>query len=322
MAFRFRLDEPIQKGFRRIGLEQIERARRQLSARLEPATEIHETRKCLKRIRALLRLGRVGLGEEVFKEENARFRDIAAALAPARDVHVLLETIVRLESEATATMRPALAELKTAISTGHAPRPVDAATTLATALTDLERAQRRMKRLRIAPDTFEALALGLTHSYRRAVKAFDAAYATGDDEAFHEWRKGVQAQWRHMQLLSRLWPEVIDARIAAARELSQFLGDDHDLSVLRVALTGEGGARLKSDQVRAISQMIASRQHALRAAAKPRGLKLFAESAKAHGKHMTALWGAAVAMSREDAKEKDAEPAQMLRPRQPAIARI
>lgn len=321
MAFRFRLEEPIQKGFRRIGLEQIERARRQLSAHLDPATEIHEARKCMKRLRALLRLGREGLGEDIFKAENARFRDIAATLAPARDDHVLLQTIVRLESEASNAVRPALVMLKAAVVDGRTPRSTDAEQSIASAMADLDRAQRRMKRLRIAPDAFATLVLGLMKSYRRALKAFDAAYATGSDESFHEWRKGVQAHWRHMQLLSRLWPDLIEARVAAARELSQILGDDHDLAILRQALAALPDNRLEPGHARDIGRLIDTQQQGLRAAAKPRGQKLFAESAKAHGRRMAAMWEAAVAIGRQDAKHKDADPVQRLHPAQPAAAR-
>ena len=77
MAFRFKLNEPVQKGFRRIALEQIERAERELSASENAEVATHETRKCIKRVRALLRIGRPGLGEPVYRSENARMREIA-----------------------------------------------------------------------------------------------------------------------------------------------------------------------------------------------------------------------------------------------------
>ena len=84
MAFRFKLGESIEKGFRRIGLEQIDRATVQISGAEDPAKGVHELRKSMKRIRALLRLVRSGLGDTVFKAENARYRDIASGVAGAR----------------------------------------------------------------------------------------------------------------------------------------------------------------------------------------------------------------------------------------------
>lgn len=321
MAFRFRLDEPIQKEFRRIGLEQIDRARRELSARADAATEIHEARKCMKRIRALLRLGRVGLGDAVFRVENARFRAIAAGLAPARDGHVLLQTIVKLEAEGTQSeVQSALVDLKAAVLAQHA-EPAAAEQDVTTAVVELDRAARRFKRLRMEPDDFPTLALGLKRSYRRGLEWLHAAYAENTDEGYHEWRKTVQAHWRHMQLLSRMWPALIDARIAAARELSQILGDDHDLALLRHSLDTPRSAALGRPALTEIERLIGARQTALRALARPRGQMIFAERAKAHGRRIVATWNAAVAKSREDAGSEETGAAGTLTLAMPAQTR-
>lgn len=309
MAFRFRLDEPIQKEFRRIGMDQIERARRQLAAGADPATEVHEARKCIKRIRALLRLGREGLGGAVFRAENARFRSIAAMLAPARDSHVLAETLSALDADASAGQREALARFKTALAAATpASKPAEGQGGVnADALVALDRALRRFRRLDLKPDNFSVLAAGMTRSYRRGVIAFEAAYATESDEAFHDWRKAVQAHWRHMQLISRAWPALIEARVVAARALSQILGDDHDLALVRQRLESLPGGTLDAGDTREITRMIADRQRDLRARARPRGHMIFAERPKAHGRWITALWKAAVARERIEA-EAPAEP--------------
>ena len=112
MAFRFKLNEPVEKGFRRIGLEQIERAERELSASESLEVATHETRKSLKRIRALLRLVRPGLGDTVYRTENARFRDIGALLSSARDSDVLLQTVTKLETLPGEVANAALAAAK------------------------------------------------------------------------------------------------------------------------------------------------------------------------------------------------------------------
>jgi hypothetical protein len=283
MAFRFRLDEPIEKGFRRIGAEQIERARRQLSAGADPATEIHEARKCMKRVRALLRLGREGLGETVFRAENAHFRSIAGLLASARDDHVLLETIVKLtaETEDRATT-PALHRLKETLIAQRSETADDTAVSgRAEADATLERALRRFKRLRLAPDGFATLERGLVRNYRKGLERRDVAYAENTDDAFHEWRKCVQAHWRHMALLSRAWPAMFEAEIEAARRLSQILGDDHDLALLRIKLAALPPDTLLAGDVEKVERLIATRQTALRRAARPQGDIIFAERPKA-----------------------------------------
>ncbi len=305
MAFRFKLDEPIAENFHRIGLEQIQRARKQLDANVAPETEIHEARKSIKRIRALLRLAREGLGDRVFRAENARFRTIAARLAPARDDHVILQTILLLETHADGEARAALTRLRAAVIAHGNGSLQERGQGIAEANTALERAARRFRRLAIQPDDFATLAKGLTRSYRRGLKWFAQAYAENSDEAFHEWRKCVQAHWRHMSLLSKVWPAVFEARVAAARELSQILGDDHDLAILKARLPMLPAGTLSDEEARVIEQMVLLRQHILRRAAVPRGQLLYAEKAKAHGRWILALWEAATALRREHAESEN-----------------
>ena len=66
-------------------------------------------------------------------------------------------------------------------------------------------------------------------------------------ERLHEWRKRVKDLWYHHTLLRALWPPVMQAVGDEAHELSDRLGDDHDLAMLldwaREHCRGAGGAR-------------------------------------------------------------------------------
>ncbi|AHB48780.1 metal-chelation protein CHAD [Hyphomicrobium nitrativorans NL23] len=316
MAFRFRLHEPITKDFRRIGTEQIERALGQLAAGVDVATEVHEARKCLKRLRALLRLGREGLGEEVFQTENARFREIAGRLSSVRDDHVVIETLVQLEAttaddEARAALRRArgaFLDARAAEDGGAAGGAVDPAT-LSDVRADLTAALKSFRDLKLSPKSTSTLVAGLLRVYRRGRKSLVTAYATGDDEDFHTFRKAVQAHWRHMALLTRLWPDMFEARVAAARELSQILGDDHDLALLKTRLAALDAGTLSDAEIETVLTVIAARQHMLRRLAEPRGDMLFAASPKAHGHWIATLWDAAAAKAAIDAEaEKSGHP--------------
>jgi len=324
MAFRFRLDEPIEKGFRRIGAEQIERARRQLQANADPATEIHEARKCMKRIRALLRLGRDSLGDAVYHAENAHFRAIAATLSSARDGHVIVATIVKLAAETQSqAASQALARLKEAVLAQSPETSARAAAERAEADAGLERALQRFRRMQVSPDTFATLEQGLVLNRRKALARRDVAYAERSDEAFHNWRKRVQTHWRHMALLSRAWPALFEAEIDAARHLSQMLGDDHDLALLRIRLGTLAPETLPAADAEQIEGLIAARQAALRRAAKPQSDVIFAERPKAHGRRISGIWHGAVATVQEKKALKDeaSAPAKEARARTPAVGR-
>lgn len=293
MAYRFKLDEPIAKGLRRIGLEQIERALRHQTGSGNRAVAVHETRKCLKRIRALLRLARPGLDDETFRRENVRFRSIAALLSNARDNQVLLETVLKLEHEASAAGLEFLEALRATLlkENGKHELPGEARIEEATHL--LGEASEAFECLALEPAGFSVIERGLETCYRKGRHALAAAYDDGSDETFHEWRKAVQLHWRHMQLLSRGWPEMFAVRVAAARQLSQILGDDHDLSMLVAYLAGPSVAHLSETEAQELGRIATERQMELRREAAPRGEQLFAEGANGFSRHTALIWKAA-----------------------------
>ena len=86
------------------------------------------------------------------------------------------------------------------------------------------------------------LAPGLERTYKRGRARFSDVRRDPSPENVHEWRKRVKDLWYHLRLLRDSWPEVLGAVSDQAHELSDLLGDHHDLSVLapgsaRVALT-------------------------------------------------------------------------------------
>lgn len=308
MAFRFRLAETFEEGCQRIAREQIERAQAQLKGPDDPVIAVHETRKSLKRLRALLRLIRPALGVSAFHHENAQLREIARILSSARDRHVLLETVAKLEAAAgfpKKCLGQAVREALTA--TNGEQSPIFEGAALRQAQARLTEAKRRLARLRLSGHGFEVVGPGLEASYRRARRAFRSAYVELTDETFHEWRKGAQQHWRHMLLLTRAWPASLAARASEARSLSQILGDDHDLAMLIAFVRSDAGARLGEDAA-TIENLARRRQQELREIAHPKGLRLFAESPNALHHSIAAAWDAAVAL-KEREPDEEASPA-------------
>jgi len=295
MAFRFKLGEPFDEGCRRISVEQIDRARAILRGNGDEAAAVHETRKSLKRLRALLRLIRPAIGEETFKAENHELRDVGLSLSGARDRHVLGETLDKLLSASNLSPKSAEALRKRlGPPDGHGtPLAMDAAHER------LAAARERLGALPIGGSDFDIVGRGLERSYRRARRAFADAYRTPSDEAFHEWRKGAQAHWRQMLLLSRAWPDYLGARAAEARTLSQILGDDHDLALLVEFARSQPGA--VSEQAEQVEAAARARQGELRQMARPRGERLFAASPKRLRRSVETFWQSAEAL-------KDVEP--------------
>ena len=167
---------------------------------------------------------------------------------------------------------------------------------IAEALEKLLKSAKSFRRLKVGGGGFDIVEGGLKRSYGKALKNFNAAYANPHDEAFHDWRKTVQQHWRHMALVSRAWPDHFACRVTAARALSQLLGDDHDLAMLRVHLSTLPTSRLPAMHVSEIERLATARQQELRAEAAPRGRQLFVEGAKGHSRRVAEIWRAAQEM--------------------------
>ena len=299
-GFRFKKKEDFRTGFHRIAAEQVARALIDWE-QADNAVAVHETRKCLKRLRSLLRLVRPVLASRDFKKENARLRDIARALSASRDTQVMLETIALLRTEAGSAERSALDLLRTQVTPARAGKKSgDQAPTSARIATALKDVSEHLKRLRLEATNFDVVAPGFERSYRKGRKALAAMQAAYDEEASHEWRKRVQAHWRQLSLLSAAWPEFFEARIALARRLSDVLGQDHDLAVLYAYVLGPARQVLGSKGMAAVTGLIEMRQADLRRQALHDGTVLYADGPSGLRKRVRRYWDIAAKRSKSE----------------------
>lgn len=289
MAYRFKLDESLAKGFRRIAREQISRALSELGPSDVPPSGVHESRKTMKRLRALLRLVRPQIGDKAFKARNTGLRDASQLLTSQREHQVLSETIAKLEAihgEAGATIlssfKKAIEGSASAAQTSLAPEAAENLRAL------LEKEGRRLEKLKLKGDGFQLLAPGLEQNYDKGRRALSKAYKSPSSDQFHDLRKTVQWHWRHMALLSRAWPEYFDVRIQAARELSQILGDDHDMAMLQIA--AKSLSKSRGEDFGPVIRLSCARQEELRADCFDRARRLYAEQPEDFVRRMETYW--------------------------------
>ena len=82
----------------------------------------------------------------------------------------------------------------------------------------------------------EVLARGVARTYGRAVRALEAATASGHTEDWHDLRKRIKYHRMHVQLMSPAWPGDMALRAQVADLAGEALGDDHDLDALETLL--------------------------------------------------------------------------------------
>jgi CHAD domain-containing protein len=288
MPYRFKIDEPIEAGFRRIAAEEITAALTELEGGHVHAKNVHECRKCLKRLRSLVRLAAGSIGTEKARRRTKSLGAIARLLSARRDQTVIAETIAKLSKD-TSDAAAALAPLKASWpSTGNIESESLDPEIAGKARTALLKEAKKLQRAKFQKRGFAALTDGLDASYRQGRHALADAYDEGSDEAFHDLRKAVQWHWRQMSLLAKAWPQEFDARIDEARDLSQLLGEDHDLAML-VAATAECEKMSSAEKDAAIA-FCRQQQQVLRATVERRAARLFSEKPKAFVRRVRDYW--------------------------------
>jgi hypothetical protein len=83
-----------------------------------------------------------------------------------------------------------------------------------------------------------SLAEGFAKIYKKGRRARRRAEREPSAENFHELRKRAKDLWHASQLLEAICPGKFKPQAKEAHRLSDLLGDDHDLSVLRVYVRG------------------------------------------------------------------------------------
>ena len=230
-------DETVPDGVRRIARSQIEAGVDLLRSDGDRETAVHETRKSIKRTRALLRLARGDLEAATYRFENDTLRNIARRLAVARDSQVMVETLEAVRKRFSAEMpRGQLESFRSTLLSEHeeAQRRLETDQRLLdSAIRQLEATRARIPGWTLEHDDFRALAPGLRRIHRRGRRASKEARREPSTENLHQLRKRAKDLWYATQILRNAAPSRLKKLRRGAHELSDLLGEDHDLALLR-----------------------------------------------------------------------------------------
>ena len=298
MSYKFKVTETFAKGLRRISAEQINQVGQCLAAEGDVHKGVHEARKTLKRLRALIALFRGAIDDHMRRDLDERLRDIARSLAGTREIQALLDSIGTLhERFGEAAAQPALARLSADLEAQLAAAEAARAKlpTPAALRDDLAAVADKMQDLSVSARDFEAIRDGLEHTYRKARHWHARAYGERSnelmpDETFHEWRKHLQRHWRQMQLVSAAWPADMKLRVQISHALAETIGKDHDLAVLDAHIARAGRQLGSPSQLKACRAMCRRLQEELRVGARLEGKRLFLEPPGAFSERLRRYW--------------------------------
>lgn len=272
--------EQLGAGLQRMALEQSDVVLEQLAATEDGDVRhaVHESRKAIKRLRAIIRLLEGELGTRACEREQDALRGAAALMAGARDAEVLLETLeqlVRREPRRLAGRAGVVSvRLALAAERDRAERELLAPSQRLRASDEIRLFRARAAAWELtAGDGIAVLEPGLRRIYGQGRRRLRRAAGKGGGRMrrMHQLRKRVKDLRYAAEVMQRSGARETTgarriARIARrADRLGEVLGEEHDLAVLGewIELHGAGAGAGRGTR-RRLTRAIAKRRARLR----------------------------------------------------------
>jgi len=259
------------------------------------ARTVHEIRKALKRLRALLRLLEHELGSKAYARESEALRAIAGRLSGARDAQVMLSTLDALMERHPRKLgrNGGVRRLRKRLRAEHTlmqRRTLGDPGTRAALLAELQALRLRVEAWSLPQRPGMQL---VQHDLRRVYGQGRRRYrrvlrGTGEQMVtMHRWRKRVKdLRYAGEMLAGEGSPERLHKLGHRADSLGELLGEDHDLALfaqhLRAGARKHGSRtwRTRRKTRRLLLAAIAKRRRKLRKRALRDGAKLYSRSPK------------------------------------------
>lgn len=288
METRFERHESLADGVPRLLAEGLGAALGELH---RPAAErdaaVHECRKRLKMLRALVRLARADMRDGVFRRWNEGLRDAGRALAPARDAAALVECLDGIlaspdldpaDAAALEAGREQLSVRSGAAADESSGTGIPAAKArLIALLNGLETSPLRGRE----PERKVVLE-GLRSSHGAARRAWKKVAAGGGVAEAHAWRKRAKDLRYQVDLLGEAWPAVCAALESELHRLTDALGLANDLAAVEAALGAGADPRAAA--------LLAARRDAALAEALALGALLHGERPRRAAARLAGWW--------------------------------
>ncbi len=229
--FRIRRRRPLQKSLRHLFGVLVERAEKELTlSPLLPAA-VHEARKSVKRLRAMVSLVASDMGDEAARFDRT-LRDINRALSATRDATVALATLDGLALSVGNGLANDFSVCRAALDRRLArvsERELDVRREV---VTPLQRLQQRWRKWVWSDDEWRILEPNLRRVYRQGRRQYRDIAAGAPAEALHDLRKDVKGTQYHFEFLTPIAPQRLQSEHDEWERLADALGNHHDLWVL------------------------------------------------------------------------------------------
>ncbi|MCU4154885.1 CHAD domain-containing protein [Carboxylicivirga sp. A043] len=293
--YRFAIDnqEELQEGITRVLKEQYAFIRYHTTIPNDIDTSVHEIRKAIKRIRAILRLVRWDIGEELYQSENMRFRDLGRQLSQLRDYHVIITYLAEnFEAEELRIPEENFINLINHLNSkkeAELKRLVDNQT-LETIREQMDISTSELNEFSfdyLGPHTIRQ---GTTNTYSQCLNKISESQLKLDDHPLHELRKRVKYLLNQMILIQEVWPEFFKNYSTSLKEASDLLGDDHNIAESVTLIDSLSEDVISRENKNSLIDSFRSEREHIHRELWPLLGKLFTEDAKCFVKRITSYW--------------------------------
>lgn len=292
MGFRLKAGQTVSSELRRIVLRQLNRAASELTLIGDPESDeaIHDARRRVKKIRAIIRLVRPVLAADG-RRTDPDLRRVSHLLAPVADGQGVIDTLNQLlrryrgnlPRKTAAAIRSDLIARGKRIDSKAAKDHV-----LEEARATLRAERRRVKHWRLTAEGFNAVAPGLKESVRRARLAMVTAWLHPTAAHHHAWRRHVKNHWFHVRLISARCGTHLQPYQRQLEALDGILGEYHNLVLLHEVLVHD--STLSRREIARCLRIVKRYQHALRRHAQVLGMRIYNEKPRRFVRRVKQLW--------------------------------
>lgn len=238
MRYRYNLGENTEQEIKRIIDERFERSVEEFKNDDQDVEKAnHQMRKNMKKARAAMRLVRGVTDNKKYKKWNKAARDTAREGAELRESEVAVETLGKVKNRfnwksdyqfyqiARAKLRRDHQKYKKELLEEH-----DFQNEIIDRLWDVKE---ELSDISLEKKGFKSFKKGLKKVYKRGRKASKKCRKDPTSKNHHEWRKRVKYLWYQIRIIKDIWPEGLKGYARELHNLSDYLGDNHDLYDLK-----------------------------------------------------------------------------------------
>jgi len=277
MSFELHERKHIEEELKKIARRQLRRAADALSHANNGTlkTAVHESRKSVKKVRAIVD-GLERSGTEIPRKDEKRLKRASRQLSTLRDGAAIVDTFDRVRRRYPARIpehtygilrRGLIGAAEQRARQARRDGLVDRA---AAALADTRQSAKRWQ----GPSVSVAEMIDVVaDSYRASRKAMARAGESRRSAVVHRWRKKLKTLWYQLRLLKPLTPGLAPL-VADMKRLETELGEDHNLVLLGATLRACRDLRWMRAEVRLVEQLATRMRPPLRKRAFALGRRL------------------------------------------------